>query len=236
VELLRPGLSVLDIGCGGGAITTGIAEAVGPDGHVVGIDRDATLLDVARSEHGRVPNLRFLCEDVTTSAFFAEFDIVTAARTLQWIAQPALALLKMKQAVKPGGAIVVLDYNHAANSWSPDPPRSFQEFYGAFLAWREANGWDNEMADHLPELFRSAGLGDVQTHIQDELAQRGEPDFAQRSALWSEVIESLGDRIAAAGFCTELQWKEALRFFQQWRKTELMKQVLVMRTVTGMAP
>src|SRR5262245_49109694 len=85
-ELLRPGLSVLDIGCGTGAITAGIARAVGPQAEVMGIDRDEALLALARREHGHIANLTFEHGDVTTVAYKARFDIVTAARTLQWIA------------------------------------------------------------------------------------------------------------------------------------------------------
>src|SRR6516164_2145961 len=81
-ELLRPGLAVLDVGCGTGAITAGAAKAVGPHGHVVGIDRDEALLELARAEHAMIPNLRFEYGDVTTLTFGTEFDIVTAARTL----------------------------------------------------------------------------------------------------------------------------------------------------------
>ena len=157
-ELLSPGLSVLDVGCGTGAITAGTAKAVGPHGHVVGIDRDEVLLEFARTEHAMLPNLQFESGDATTLTFRAQFDIVTAARTLQWIAEPALAISKMKQATKPSGVLVVLDYNHTSNVWEPDPPGEFKLFYNAFLAWRQTNRWDNEMANHLPDLFRSAGL------------------------------------------------------------------------------
>src|SRR5208337_3386103 len=90
-EFLRPGLAVLDVGCGTGAITSGIAKAVGPDSRVLGVDRDDVLLDLARREHAAIPNLRFEHGDATTLPFYAEFDIVTAARTLQWIAEPAAA-------------------------------------------------------------------------------------------------------------------------------------------------
>src|SRR5215472_8704887 len=92
--LLRPGLCVLDIGCGTGAITAGAAKAVGPHGRVVGIDRDEVLLELARTEHGSIPNLRFEYGDVTTLTTCAEFDIVNAARALQWIPEPALAVSK----------------------------------------------------------------------------------------------------------------------------------------------
>src|SRR3954447_17813297 len=79
-ELLRPGLSVLDVGCGTGAITAGTAKAVGPHGHVVGVDRDEALLELARTEHALLPNLRFESGNVTSFRFRGQFDIVTAAR------------------------------------------------------------------------------------------------------------------------------------------------------------
>ena len=78
--------------------------------------------------------------------------------------------------------------------------REFQVFYAAFLAWRQSNRWDNEMADHLPELFRSAGLTNIESRVQDEISERGDADFTHRVALWSEVIESLGGRSKRVGF------------------------------------
>jgi ubiquinone/menaquinone biosynthesis C-methylase UbiE len=117
VGLLRPGLSVLDVGCGTGAITVGIAEAVGPHGFVVGVDRDAGLLDIARREHDGVLNLQFAHADATSLPFDARFDVVTAARTLQWINEPGQAVVGMKEAASPSGILVALDYNHAANEW-----------------------------------------------------------------------------------------------------------------------
>jgi SAM-dependent methyltransferase len=181
-------------------------------------------------------NLHFECGDATTLTFRAEFDIVTAARTLQWIAKPALAISRMRQAAKPAGVLVVLDYNHAANEWDPDPPHEFQRFYRAFLAWRHANGWDNEMADRLPELFRSAGLVDVKSCMQDEVVERGGEDFAERTALWSEVIDSVGGQLAAARFCAESQLQEARECYGSWVETVLRKQTLAMRAVTGIVP
>src|SRR5215510_15010023 len=86
--LLRPALSVLDVGCGTGAITAGIAKAVGPASEVIGADRDAALLEIARAEHGHVSNLRFEQLDAGGLDFRRKFDIVSAARTLQWISDP----------------------------------------------------------------------------------------------------------------------------------------------------
>ena len=234
--LLRPGLSVLDIGCGTGAITAGIARAVGPGGQVAGIDRDQALIDLARAEHAGLTNLTFECGDVTAMTFRERFDIVTAARTLQWIADPAGAILKMRQAAKPGGLIVALDYNHTPNPWTPEPPPEFMRFYSAFLAWRRANHWDNEMADHLPDLFRSAGLANVESSVQDEIVERGEADFDERAAMWPGVIESVRRQLVSGGYCTELELARALESFAPWAGSVLVNQTLVMRAVTGTVP
>jgi hypothetical protein len=149
-------------------------------------------------------------------SYHAQFDIVTAARTLQWVAEPGLATSKMKAAAKLAGIVVVLDYDHAKNEWEPNPPAEFRHFYQAFLAWRDLNRWDNEMGSHLPELFQSAGLTDVQSHAQDEIVERGEQEFSQRSALWLEVIENIGDQLAKAGFCTQYQLQMARECYRSW--------------------
>ena len=234
--LLRQGLCVLDIGCGTGAITAGAAKTVGPHGRVIGIDRDEVLLELARTEHASIPNLRFEYGDVTTLTSCAQFDIVNAARTLQWIAEPALAISKMKQAAKPSGVLVVFDYNHTSNKWEPDPPGEFKLFYNAFPAWRSTNRWDNEMAEHLPDLFRSAGVVEVKGQVQDEVVERGEPDFPERATLWSDVIGNVGGQLATAGFCTKHQVEAARECYDSWAKTALLKQTLAMRAVTGIVP
>jgi SAM-dependent methyltransferase len=181
-------------------------------------------------------NLQFASGDATTLTFLGQFDIVTAARTLQWIAEPAAAVSRMKDALKPKGILVILDYNHSRNEWEPDPPHDFKLFYEAFLAWRRANHWDNKMADHLPELFRAAGLLDVESHGQDDIAERGEPEFSDRTRLWSETIESVGGSLVSAGFCTKRQLQEARERYDRWVKTALNRQTLSMRAVRGATP
>ena len=209
-NLLQPGMRVLDVGCGTGAITAGIAEAVGRAGRVVGIDRDASLVELARKDHKHITNLSFAQRDVLALTEEAGFDIVTAARALQWISNPFQALVRMAAATRRSGMIVVLDYNHEDNSWDPSAPPEFLRFYNAFLAWRAANLWDNRMADHLPSMFATAGLDQIEDHDDREISSRGEPGFESATAIWPHVMETIGLTIVSSGFLNEMERKQAM--------------------------
>ncbi len=228
-ELLRPGLSVLDAGCGTGAITAGIAAAVGSSGQVLGIDRDASLLEIARAEYRGWPHLRFETADLLTLRVEAEFDIATAARLIQWISEPAEAIRALSGTVKPGGLVVALDYNHEFNAWTPEPPVEFRRFYRAFLDWRADNGWDNLMADHLPALFEAAGLKEITSHDCDEISKRGEAEFVSTSAIWLHVVQSLGPKIPMSE--TDLRSAEAA--YREYGETRLNTQRLCLKTIVG---
>jgi SAM-dependent methyltransferase len=229
--MLRPGMTVLDIGCGTGAITAGIANAVGSAGRVVGVDRDGSLLESARLAFANIPGLRFEFVDALSLEFEDQFDIVTAARAVQWMADPARAVGRMARAAKPGGAVVVLDYNHDRNSWAPDPPPEFARFYAAFLAWRASNGWANDIADRLPEMFEAAGLVDIAVVESDEVVERGAPGFEADTAIWGNAIESIGPR-----FCPAHELTNAADRYRVYCATALERQTLSMRTVTGKKP
>jgi SAM-dependent methyltransferase len=233
--LLRPGMSVLDVGCGTGAITRGIAEAVGPAGMVVGVDRDRALL-VRATEQRPLANLRFEHGDATSLDDEGRFDVVTAARTLQWIADLPAAIGRMARAAKPGGLLVVLDFDHIRHTWEPEPPAAFATVFAAFLSWRAANGWDNAVASHLPALFEAAGLEHVRSERQDETAVRGEVDFLAKTALWGDVIDGLGPTLAAAGACDAAQIGAARRDYDAWRRTDLLRHTLAMQAIVATVP
>src|SRR5262245_40967132 len=134
-SLLHSGLKVLDVGCGTGSITAGIAEAVSPQGHAIGIDINVSLIEEARALHAKIPNLSFAICDIYSIPFLNAFDIVSAARVLQWLSSPQDALRMLVAAAKRGGRIVVLDYNHEKIRWNPSPPHSVRLFYDALLQW-----------------------------------------------------------------------------------------------------
>jgi len=229
--MIRPGMSILDIGCGTGSITEGMAQKTGPSGQVTGLDRDERLLSEAIARYRACSSLRFQVGDAISMVFAGQFDIVTAARTLQWIDRPTLALERMKAALRAGGVAVVLDYDHADNSWEPAPPAAFTQFYRAFLDWREAHQWSNRIASQLPDLMRAAGFGEIQVLTSDEVVDRS--DQTEGRHLWSNVIQSLGPTLVEAGYISNDQLETAAADYREWLEVSFERQVLVMRTVIG---
>ncbi|MCZ6873666.1 MAG: methyltransferase domain-containing protein [bacterium] len=234
--LLHPGLIVLDVGCGTGAITQGIANAVAPHGRVVGVDTNATLITEAQQTHRDIPGLSFEVGDVYRLPFREAFDLVHAARVLQWLAHPREALETMATCTKRGGRVVVLDYNHEKIVWTPEPPPSMQGFYRAFLYWRSEAGMDNAIADRLPALFDSAGLVDIRLTPQHEMTQRADADFAVRMGIWAEVAASRGYQMVRDQVVTEPQRAEAEVAYRQWIHAEAASQQLYLLSVEGTRP
>jgi SAM-dependent methyltransferase len=241
-QVLRAGMTILDVGCGTGAITADIAKAVGPSGVVLGIDRDDANLAIATHEHRGIGNLGFENADILTldveNRFHASFEIVTAARTVQWISEPERAIVHMRKAAKPEGHVIVLDYNLDETRWEPEPPADFQRFYQAFLDWRTANNWDNRAASHLTEFFHSAGLVDIASHPTDEIVRRGDPDFfdAYASGIWLYVIQTLGANLVRAGFLEESVRRRAEEDYGTYVQRTLRLQRHSMLTVDGRIP
>jgi ubiquinone/menaquinone biosynthesis C-methylase UbiE len=231
--LLRLGLSVLDVGCGTGAITRGIAEAVGREGRVVGVDVNASMIEKARAAHAGVPGLSFEVADVHALPSAGAFDIVAASRVLQWLADPGAALRAMTAAAKPGGRVLVLDYNHEKAAWTPEPPSSMRRFYSAFLAWRAAAGMDNAIADHLRDLFASAGLDDVVTTDQHDVARRDDGDFETRAGIWAAVAATRGHQMVADGAISEPERRAAEADYRAWLRAGAASHVQYLLAVEG---
>lgn len=232
-ELLEEGMTVLDVGCGTGAITRGIAEIVGPKGRVVGIDSNPALIEQARQSFGGITGLEFEVGDIFHLPYENQFDIVTSARVLQWLSDPAGALKSLKSSAKPDGRLLILDYNHEKIAWEPEPPTSMRSFYEAFLKWRSDAGMNNAIADRLPELFRLDGIGDVTVTPQHEYVDRTNNDYATRIGIWADVAASRGLQMVKDGYVTEFERAAAETEYREWIMDTAVSQSMYLLAVEG---
>ena len=84
------GMRCLDVGCGGGDVSFDLASLVGITGSVVGVDLDATKLELARgdAEQAEVSNVEFRVADVVDGLGEEEYDVVYARFVLTHLREP----------------------------------------------------------------------------------------------------------------------------------------------------
>lgn len=233
IPLLKRGMRVLDVGCGSGSITKGIAEYVGSAGIVVGVDASFDLIEQAKMNYGDHANLSFVNQDLFQFEIGEKFDLVTSARTLQWLSNPMEALVKMKSLLKPGGRISILDYNHEKVSWSPEAPVSMKYFYSKFLAWRQDAGMNNRIADDLVEMLSSIGFKKVSVTDANELSSAEDVDFIEAAGIWSKVAETRGKQMVSDGYVTDQDRLAAIRDYSSWLEGEGQYMSLYLRSISG---
>ena len=93
-SILKPGMKVLDVGCGTGSISKDIATIVGENGKVTGIDNTENFILSGRESHQNVTNLELIHVDLFDFNPEEKFDLIVSARILQWLSNPKEALIK----------------------------------------------------------------------------------------------------------------------------------------------
>lgn len=104
----QPGERVVDIGFGGGATSLTIAQAVAPDGEVVGIDisPDLAAATTRRAAAAGIANARFICADAATVAVpDAPFDRLCSRFGSMFFAEPVPAFANLRGLLKPSGRL-----------------------------------------------------------------------------------------------------------------------------------
>ena len=120
----KSGERVIDVGCGTGGTTQALAEAVGPTGHVLGVDISKTLVGEAQSQ--RVPNATFVVGDATTHPFdAAAHDLVFSRFGVMFFGDPVAAFRNLQRALKPTGRLVFVCWRTPQeNPWGLVPVRA----------------------------------------------------------------------------------------------------------------
>jgi SAM-dependent methyltransferase len=106
---LKGGEDVLEIGCGTGALTLPLAEAIGAHGRLVAVDISEPMLAVARqrADERELRNVTLHLGDAQVFAFEpAAFDVATSRMGVMFFADPAAAFRNIGTALKPSGRLV----------------------------------------------------------------------------------------------------------------------------------
>lgn len=99
----KPGMTIVDVGCGFGDTTLQLAERVGPTGHVTGVDAAAKFIELARTEAAGRSNVSYAVADVEASVPGGPYDAAFARMGTMFFASPVFALRNVRKVLRPGG-------------------------------------------------------------------------------------------------------------------------------------
>jgi len=210
---LRPGQQVLDLGCGPGTITSGIADRVFP-GCVTGVDARREPLETARrlAEGCEQVNLTYTCATAYRLPFdTASFDLIFSHALMEHLEDPALALAEIQRVLRPGGTLVLAspDWDHFVFDQASSDVLSAIRLYRAI---QEQNGGDTRAGQSLGGWVQEAGL------LVREGGERLETysSTLQIAQYLAAQLEAEGEYAAARAL---VRWstRPGARFHQCWR-------------------
>ena len=108
---LRPGSTVLELGCGTGLNFPFLQEAIGTTGKIIGVDLTPAMLyrAKARVERHGWKNVQLILADVSQFAFPQGVDAVLSTFALSVMPAPDEVIRQAAQALTPGGRLVIAD-------------------------------------------------------------------------------------------------------------------------------
>lgn len=157
---LTAGMKVLDVGSGAGDVVLLLAELVGPQGQVVGVDLNPEILDTAwaRVQAAGWTTVVLHSGDALRLELDEDFDAVVGRWLLQYLPDPAALLRKARDWLRPGGIVAFQEIDLSS------PPRAYPTgpLHEQVVRWTTpppgAPGPDPQMGLKLFKTFLQAGL------------------------------------------------------------------------------
>ena len=192
---LRPGLDLLDIGCGPGTITIDLARRLAP-GRVLGVDAAADVIEQATAGAAQAA---VACAFAVGDAYHLEladgsFDVVHAHQVLQHLTSPVAAIAEAHRVLRPGGLLAVRDSDYAAFFWAPADPR-LTRWLELYHQLTERNDAEADAGRFLPGWVRTGGFADV-TVTSSAWTFADAESRRWWGGLWA-------DRVTASAFATQ---------------------------------
>jgi ubiquinone/menaquinone biosynthesis C-methylase UbiE len=210
-------MDVLDVGCGPGTITVGLAKIVGP-GHVTGIDASAAVISQAKAYAEReCIEAKFAQGDIYGLEFDdASFDVVHLHQVLQHLAEPTRALRELRRVLRPGGILAARDCDYSSFSWGPLDPK-LDRWLEIYRAVARRNGGEPDAARFLKQWVADAGFSNLRvtsstwTHADRE-------SCGWLADVWADRISvsPLAEQAIAYGLATQSELDGIAAAWRTW--------------------
>jgi ubiquinone/menaquinone biosynthesis C-methylase UbiE len=195
------GARVVEIGCGPHGCLELLSERVGPSGRVVGVERSAEAVALARKlvADRCLGNVEVLERDArATGLSRASFDLATSRLVLVNVPHPEQIVAEAAALVRPGGWVAFHEADYVSHVCDP-PLDAWTRLVDLLQTYSERNGIDPLIGRKVPRLLREAGLIDVRVN---PIVHVYPPGHGRRSILL-DFAENLSERIVAQNLVGE---------------------------------
>ncbi|WP_239396482.1 class I SAM-dependent methyltransferase [Frankia sp. CiP3] len=219
---LRPGMALLDVGCGPGTITVDLAGRIAP-GWVTAVEVTEAAVELARTQ-ARVRgqgNISFAVGDVQALDFpDGCFDVVHAHQVLQHVGDPVQALREMRRVCKPGGMVAARDSDYAAFTWYP-AIAELDEWLALYHRAAYANGGEPDAGRRLLSWARRAGFAAI-TATSSTWCFSSCQDRAWWGEMWADRIlnSALAQQLVATGMADQRDLQRISCAWLNWAAAE----------------
>jgi SAM-dependent methyltransferase len=203
---LRPGQAVIDLGCGPRGILDMLAERVAPAGRVVGLDADpAHTAMAAEFVAGRgLSGVEIMTADARRTGLPpGSFDLVHARTLLVNLPDPADVAAEMVRLARPGGWVASMEPDTEHGRCYPPHP-AFDRLCDIFTVAFRRNGADPWIGRRVPELFRQAGLDDVQVEARVQMY----PPGSSRRTIRADLVRAMRPQVLEMGLASAAELDE----------------------------
>ena len=179
---LKPGMRVLDIGCGPGDVSFLAASLVGSEGEVIGVDKSEEVVALAkqRANAAGLDHVQFMAQDVDELRLDAPVDALIGRLVLMYFPDPAATLRALLSLVKPGGLVMFQEID-AEGTRSEPRCDVFETAVERIRQTLSRAGADNRSGLKLGQIFEDAGLPTPQ------MVQRARVERGSYSLLYAQV-------------------------------------------------
>jgi ubiquinone/menaquinone biosynthesis C-methylase UbiE len=172
------GSSVLEAGCGIGAQTIPLARN-SPGARIISVDISAASLAAAkaRADAAGLTNVRFQQADIFALPFEPEsFDHVFVCFVLEHLSQPIEALAALRELLRPGGTVTVIEGDHGSAYFHPESDAA-QVAIRCLIELQRAAGGNALIGRQLYPLVREAGFEAVRVSPRMVYVDSSRPDL-----------------------------------------------------------
>ncbi len=196
------GTLVLEAGCGVGAQTVTLARQ-SPDAGFISMDisRDSLVMAVKDARRWGISNVVFMQADIFNLPFAAEsFDHVFVCFVLEHLANPGRALEHLKQVLKPGGSITVIEGDHGSAYFHPDSSYARRAIQCLVDLQRRAGG-DSLIGRRLYPLLVQTGFDSVIVSPRMVYADGSRPELADgfTRKTFTAMVEGVAEQAVGQG-------------------------------------